>query len=324
MLISVVLTAFNTERYLAEAIESVLNQKYQDLELIMIDDGSTDRTLEIMRQYEASDDRVRVIAQENAGAGAARNAGIAIAQGEWIAIVDADDVMEPNRLERQIAFLQEHPDLDVATSPVTFINHEGHEFGRSQPVLLTHEEVRELCEQGLVVGVPNPASIIRKSTLLGVGGYRGEFWPSEDLDLWTRIVESGGTILTQPEYLTRYRVHPGSGSYGKIRKTAELMGWLRHCSMSRRAGTREPSREEYIALQGKLPLLRRINDRRKNLAFALYRQSTLDYSTGSYFAMALWLIAAAACGSTDVLRQIRGRLIGPAIRQVKLAGRRGL
>ena len=102
MLVSVVIPAFNCEKYIAECIDSVLNQSYQDFEIIIIDDGSTDGTVKTVSGYE--DDRIKLFHQEgNSGSGAARNYGVEKASGQWIAFVDADDTWLPDKLQKQLA-----------------------------------------------------------------------------------------------------------------------------------------------------------------------------------------------------------------------------
>ncbi len=114
-LISCVIPVFNGERYLGEALESVLAQSYQPLEVIVVDDGSTDGTAEVARRY---GERVRYVWQPNAGETAARNLGLTAAQGEFIAFLDADDVWHSEKLERQIARFQERPEIDLCFTQI--------------------------------------------------------------------------------------------------------------------------------------------------------------------------------------------------------------
>src|SRR5262245_27884197 len=113
--ISVLMTVYNSEKYLAQAINSVLSQSHQEFEFIIVNDGSTDRSLEILQQFAARDGRIHLISRGNTGVAAALNDGLANTQGEFIARMDSDDLSLPTRLERQLAFMREHPDCVAAS-----------------------------------------------------------------------------------------------------------------------------------------------------------------------------------------------------------------
>jgi len=130
---TVIMPAYNAERYLAEAIESVLGQTWKDFELIILDDGSRDRTLEIAQSYALRDSRVRVESHTNMGIAPTLNLGLALSESEWVIQMHADDVMMPNRIERQLAFVAEHPELAVASS---WIKHRCGGENRRQRLLL--------------------------------------------------------------------------------------------------------------------------------------------------------------------------------------------
>ena len=117
-LVSVVMPVYNTEKYVGEAIESILGQTFSDFEFIIVDDGSRDRSPAIIRDYERSDERIRCLRLErNAGTAAAKNHGIAAATGEFIAGMDSDDVSLPERLGKQLEFLRANPDIGAVGAP---------------------------------------------------------------------------------------------------------------------------------------------------------------------------------------------------------------
>jgi len=109
-IVSVVMPAYNTEAYLSDAVGSILGQTFLDWELICVDDGSSDGSLEILRHYEGADSRVRVITRPNTGVARARNDGMRVAAGRYIAAMDSDDVALPERLSRQVDYMESHPD----------------------------------------------------------------------------------------------------------------------------------------------------------------------------------------------------------------------
>jgi glycosyltransferase involved in cell wall biosynthesis len=280
MFASVIMAAYNAERYVAEAVESVLQQTHPDFELIVADDGSTDATQDILRRIMKRDQRVRVLFCEHRGAAAARNSAVAEARSEWIVVMDSDDVMEPNRLERQIDFVSEHPGLDIASCLVTWINEHGHVLGKSQSELTTESAVAETFRRDAILVFSHPGCMIRRDMIQRVGGYRPEFWPSEDLDLFSRIAGAGGRILVQPEYLMKYRIHPQSGTgIGSDLDTSQF-NWIRQCTLNRRSGLPEPTYQEFVQSIRSLPPHRRLDQRRRDIADIWYRKATLAYSLG--------------------------------------------
>jgi glycosyltransferase involved in cell wall biosynthesis len=321
MLISVVIAAYNAEKFIGETIESVLRQSYSDFELLLVDDGSSDCTLEIMKGYEMRDPRIRVLAQQNQGAAAARNNAVSVARSEWISVLDADDMMEPDCLERQIAFVEQHPELAMTSCLVNWVDQNGRRRGQSQPVMTADAEVAEAHESGVIAGVFNSGAFIRKWWYEHVDGYRTDVWPGEDLDLWVRIADTGGRILVQPEYLLNVRLHASSATFQKARETPTVIQWIACCSKRRRAGLPEPSLEEFRRARRDLPLHRRLNESRKDLAYAFYRQAVVSYSTRSMLKSGWYLLGATLMGSADVPRQIWWRLVRPLIRRLSISGR---
>jgi glycosyltransferase involved in cell wall biosynthesis len=316
MFVSVIMPAYNAERFLAEAIESVLDQTHTNFELFLVNDGSTDQTLEIMRHYEALDSRIRVLSQENQGAGAARNHAIELSSADWIAFMDADDVMEPYRLARQIAFVQHHPDLAVTSNCVTFIDDHGKVLGRSQPRLTTDAEVAEARERDVVIGFHH--TLVDKAFMQGVGCFRQEYWPAEDTDLWTRIADAGGRILVQPEHLTRYRIHDQSTAVKQARSVQRYLNWVMQSSLNRRAGLPEPSYEEFMEQRRGQPFYRRINDERKDLAIVLYKQARFAYSTRRFIRAAALVAVSAILSPVHTPAQVWQKVLLP-----KFSGRMG-
>lgn len=137
----ILMPVYNVGRFVAEAIESVLAQTHPDFELRIYDDGSTDDTLDVCRKYEKQDARIRVRSHTNIGIANTMNAALAEAQAEWIFCMHGDDVMTPNRLERQLAFIRANPDLAVVSSVVELIDSEGRELGQMKSRFISRKNV---------------------------------------------------------------------------------------------------------------------------------------------------------------------------------------
>ena len=142
-MLTVTIPVHNAERYVAQAIESILKQTFSDFRLIVVDDGSTDASLSIVREFERADSRVSVIAQEQSGISAARNRALGLATTKYIANLDADDIAEPERLAAQIAYMESHPDCVLVGSQATLIDADGDVLGETaQPPVSTASRSR--------------------------------------------------------------------------------------------------------------------------------------------------------------------------------------
>jgi len=201
-LISVLMPAYNAEKYIGEAIKSVLNQTFTDFELIVINDGSTDKTEEIILSFK--DERICYIKNEtNLKLIATLNKGIDLALGKYIARIDADDLCLPNRFEKQIDFLENHPDYVLCGSWAHLVDSQGEKTGRVKYV-----NIHNLLKISLLFTVPliHP-SVMAKTDILKQFKYSASALHTEDFDLWLRIVNAGYKIANIPEYLIKYRWH---------------------------------------------------------------------------------------------------------------------
>jgi glycosyltransferase involved in cell wall biosynthesis len=217
--VSVVLAVYNGEKYLRLAVESILAQTFTDYEFIIIDDGSTDDTLGILRHYQTQHSQLRIISRDNKGLTATLNEGLAMARGEFLARMDADDIALPVRLEKQVEYLRGHPETVLVGSRVLLIDPEGMAI-REQCVEATHEEI----DAGhLNNGWPvvHPSVMMRTAAVREVGGYREPYNMLEDLDLFLRLAEVG-KLENIPEVLLKYRQHFGSVTHEKAIEQSEL------------------------------------------------------------------------------------------------------
>lgn len=202
-LVSVLMPVYNAERYVAEAIESILAQTFTDFEFIIVDDGSTDGSQSILERYARQDPRIRLISRPNTGIVGALNDGLAEAGGKYVARMDADDRCRPDRFALQAEYLETHTDIVALGSYASMIDPNGRLLCPELTVPLDHEEM----EASNLRGFPtmfHPAAMIRAHALKQIGGYRQEAWPAEDLDLWLRLGEAG-RLANLPEPLFIWR-----------------------------------------------------------------------------------------------------------------------
>ncbi len=210
--ISVLMPVYNAERYVAQAVESILSQTFADFELLITDDGSSDRSLKILQRYAAQDSRIKLTSQPNRGLVKTLNQMLLEARGELIARMDADDISMPDRFARQVEFLRLHPDVVCVGGAYDLID----EVGWVLSHLLLGEDDDEIQRFALAGMTPinHPSAMFRRDTILQVGGYDEAFWPAEDLDLWLKLGEVG-KLANLPDTVLQYRQHHQSVSERK-------------------------------------------------------------------------------------------------------------
>ncbi len=200
-LVSVIIPTFNRAWSIKRAVDSVLNQTFRDFELIVVDDGSNDNTLEILKKY---DDKIQIISQINLGVSAARNSGIKHSRGEYVAFLDSDDEWLPKKLEAQIGYLNENPSVNICQTVERWIR-----YGKFVNIPNVHKKVGgNIFEQSLKKCMITCSSVIMRKSLLDEVGLFNETMPAcEDYDLWLRITYKYEVGLLEKEYLVRYGGH---------------------------------------------------------------------------------------------------------------------
>ena len=206
-LVSVIMPAYNDrEAFLRESIESILNQTYQNLELIIADDSTEKISRDIIDEYAATDSRIRIVrSPERMGVCKALNKAIAEAKGEFIAHMDADDVSMPNRLECQIPLFTTST-IAVVGGQVDIINENSEQTGSISQITCSEEEIKKSFSLGQPQ-ISNPTSIVRRSVFVELGGYEELYRCSEDYDFWYRVATFGYSFVNTNEVVLHYRIH---------------------------------------------------------------------------------------------------------------------
>jgi len=198
--ISGVMSVYNGEKYLKEAIDSILNQTFKDFEFIIVNDGSTDKSLEIIQSY--NDERIKIIDQKNTGLAKALNNGIKIAQGKYIARMDADDISMPNRLKIQYNFMEEHPGCAAVGSNAEVIDMDGNYVLTSNLTLDWNLIKNNLPATPFF----HSSTMYKKNSFKEVGGYP-EIYRIEDVVFFNKLAKIG-ELLNIPDVLIKYRLVP--------------------------------------------------------------------------------------------------------------------
>lgn len=217
MKVTVFIPVYNGEPFLAEAIQSVLGQTYRDFELLVVDDCSTDRSVEIVRSFR--DPRIRLERNErNRGRPFTRNRGLELARGEYLAVLDADDVCESERLERSVSFLDANPDVAAVGSAATFID----DGGRPLFVARFPLDSGEIRSRIFATNCFLHSSVtFRRAQVLAIGGYDGRLPQSQDYDLFLRL-SAVHALANLEDPLVRYRVHDAQVSQRKLASQRRL------------------------------------------------------------------------------------------------------
>lgn len=203
--VTVLMPVYNAARFLAEAIKSILGQSFTDFEFLIINDGSTDKSLDIIKQFAVQDKRIKIINRKNKGLVASLNEGVGLAKGKYIARQDADDISLPARLEQQLEYLENHPDTGLLGTNLKVIDEKGEQVPPSiaNVDLLTSPDDLKLAE--IFSNQFAHGSVIVRTDLIKESNYDDSYKHAEDYDLWTRISHKTALAnLKEPLYVWRF------------------------------------------------------------------------------------------------------------------------
>lgn len=289
--VSVVMPAYNASAYVQTAVRSVLAQTHRRLELVVVDDGSTDDTLAQVQQAADGDGRLRIVSGPHAGISRALNTGCEAAQHEWLAVMHADDVALPDRLQRQLLAARAQPEVLCWGSWAAHANRHGRVVGVSCTGPTTLEEYRARRRAGDDVYVIHPTMMFRRQTWRAIGGYRQFYDGAEDMDLCERVAERG-PLLAVPRVLLLYRLHSQSVTMRSFFHMQQLLRYLRR----RRAlggQAAELSWEEFAASEARRSWLSRAATSLGDLGRCCYRRAGIHWGERRAVAATIALAASA-------------------------------
>jgi len=320
--ITVLMPVYNGARYVALAIESVLGQTHRGFEFLILDDGSTDETPQILAEYAARDPRLRIVRHPNMDQPATLNRGLALARHDWVAILDHDDVCLPQRLERQLAMLEQEPGARLVGSWVQEINAAGAKIGERCGGPTSAAEFRALHAAGQRVPLTHPSVLLHRPTILALGGYDPAFGSAADTELWTRVAREH-TIVVVPEPLVHYRIHSQSMSFRRVFEQREMLRWILERDGARRSGRSLPS---FAAFRAARPWwrVRRWRERRQDLFWFFRSYCLLAVSDGETLVAAALAVCAAAIAPRNAMRLARRWLLERLPRRGMRVARRRL
>jgi glycosyltransferase involved in cell wall biosynthesis len=301
--VSIVIPAFNEAALLPAALDSVQRQSLEEFECIVIDDGSTDATPDILADYARRDRRFRIVTRANGGISRALNAGLGAAQAPWIARLDADDIMLPNRLHSQLAFAEANRDLAACGCCYDIIDMAGRRRGTRRPLPRDRDELNHFLAAREPLSFTHPTMLYRRDLALRLGGYRPEYEPSEDVDLFARMLATGAAILIQPEVLMQYRIRPGSLSGRKSRLQFQMTRCIYHNFYAARAGQPVLTFAQFELFERRQPFHTRVRIRLLAWSDQLYRRYSAALMADRPVPAGCYLAAAALLRPTKAIRR---------------------
>jgi len=328
--ISVLMSVYNGQKWLNESINSVLDQTFNDFEFIIVNDGSTDRSLEIIKNFAMCDDRIVIIDKPNTGLADSLNRGLAQARGEWIARIDADDVCEPKRLQKQFDLASTYPSVVLIGSGLIQIDESG-QTGKEYWLPAEHKElVRRLLRMRPFFA--HSSAFYKTEVVRLVGGYRIRIKRGQDCDLWLRLSEKGElACISEPLIKCRKHADQVTHEEGGRRqivdsRVAMTSYWLRRSGKADPVDTDSSDNEfdrfrEWVAQQLDLNNIFSYHDYLRNLRQEL-RSNNKSFSR---WVTIFFLVFARP---SFVLRYVRERLVGEclgkrmAIQWIELADNR--
>ena len=276
--VSVVMTVFNSEKFLREAIDSVLRQTFKNFELIIVNDASTDNSLKIIQEKSSLDQRIKIInLKENLGMANALNIGINDSKADYVSRMDSDDIMYKNRIEEQVSYMDKHKDVDVLSCLGTYMGLNGNTFGVTSTEINNHESSSTLIKNNKPIGLLHPGTMFKKKIVQEIGGYRKKFWPAEDIDLWNRLALRGHIIYVQKKILMKYRIHNNSIITSQFLKSQLIYEWVKYNLVCRNLNRPEIEFSEFKNLQKKKNIFFKVNNLRKTFYKYFLRKQIYFY-----------------------------------------------
>ncbi|MGC4031251.1 MAG: glycosyltransferase [Tepidisphaeraceae bacterium] len=228
--VSILMAVYNGRDYLPATMASMLEQTFTDFEFVIIDDGSTDGVTDLLRDYAAKDSRIKLTSRPNKGLTPTLNEGLRLCTAPLVARMDSDDLARPDRLAKQVAFMDAHPEVALLGGGYELIDQHGRLLTTLTPPT-DNAALQQQCLDG-TTPICHPLAMFRRDAALQVGGYDESYAVAQDLDLWLRLGEVG-ELACLPDVILQYRMHEKSVSERKqaqqvanMKRTCET-AWMR-------------------------------------------------------------------------------------------------
>ena len=237
--LSVILPVFNGMPFLPRAVESILNQTFSDFEFIIVNDGSTDESLQYLRSLQ--DPRIVIVDQPNQGIGASLNTSLHMCRSEYVARMDSDDISKPDRLALQVEYLDAHPEVVLLGTQIEFLIGDVAQRAFTAPV--DHDGIEARFLKGRA-GLCHPSLMFRTATAIACGGYPAGVF-GEDLEFCLRMCEVG-RVANLDRVLLQYRLQAAQTSMARSKEVVRVSSYAAYRASCRRKGKPEPALDEFL------------------------------------------------------------------------------
>jgi len=281
--VSVILPVYNQEKYLKETIESILSQRYKDFELLIVDDGSTDNSPAIIREFQQKDQRVHAYFENNSGKSLSTNFLVSKAKGELCAFLDADDVMLEDRLLKQVKYHRANPGIAASSCHCYYINEKGKMFGVQRYSVGNHvAQYNSTFKNEEFIICSYTGLMVKKKVYLEIGGLQKKFEPCEDFEFLNRLTDGGYRLSVIPNVLMKYRIHQSAITVKQPLLVLDTIDFVKHCIRLRRSGESEISFEDFRKVQKRYSCWKKMNKKRFNYSMIYFRNAGFSRLSNNY------------------------------------------
>jgi glycosyltransferase involved in cell wall biosynthesis len=300
-LVSVIMPVYNQERYLADTIKSVLAQTFSQFEFLILDDGSSDQSTEIIKKYSETDRRIIAFFHSNSGKCNSTNFLVQEAKGKYCAFLDAVDLMLPDRLEKQVGFHLAKTQVDASSCHCQYINKSGKVLGTQYyPGLRSIDECRKAKSTNQTIQCAFTGFMATKNSFLEVGGLSPDKWYSEDFDFFNRLIDKGYNLVIIQETLMKYRLHASAATMQDPLYMFDKNSWVYDCIFRRRAGQPERSFDEFMKERQMESGLTKWRRRQFQYGQIYFRKAGISMMSKMYFQFLYQLLLASILSPTYV------------------------
>jgi glycosyltransferase involved in cell wall biosynthesis len=303
---SVIMPVYNVEKYVGAAVQSIIDQTNPNWELIAVDDASTDNSLAVLEEYEAKDERIRVVRHpQNSGIAKAYQTGLEAARYDWVVVLDSDDTAFPDRLDQYAQAIAAQPDVIAWGGHGHFINEKGRLLFITDLGPKTHEEFYQLQAAGQPLMMLHSTFAFRRDIALKVGGYHNDFLVP-DIDLMDRMADHG-VMLTLSAPLAYYLVRSDSVTHSRFLEQSHHFRylWDRRAAKNR---NQELTYEQYQARHKAKPILQKLGERLGDIGRMHWRRAGIAYGERNFVGLATSLLIATVCNPAQVFSKITNQL----------------
>jgi glycosyltransferase involved in cell wall biosynthesis len=308
--ISIIVPCFNGGLFLEDSIKSIIKQTFNNFKLYLINNGSTDNSLKIMRFFERKDNRIIVINhRKKTSKGRSINKILRKIPEKYVCLMDADDIMLKSKLLLQIKYLQKNPDIKVLSSLSSYISDGKKSAGMSVNLLNNHNSCFDLIKNEKNVGLASPGVIIDRQVINSIGGFRDKFWPCDDIDLWNRVSEAGYKVYAIPKILLKYRLHKDSVITSTFLRSKMMSRWVKECLILRLKKKREVSYKKFIIKLKRQSTFKKIQIYSQDYSDYYFRNMIIHIIDNNYLKIFYTLLLAFLINPIRIINKIYFRIV---------------